>query len=220
MLKQTLEIKPLLLGFGLALSATFLAACAGTGSDTGSTAVQHAGDETQAESSESQAAVQASPQNGNMDADKGIDAVIKFAKEVEIDGTVKNEETARPSAGTEAEKELPQQYVFHFETNSVSLKNDALQEIEKHAHYLRAHANSVVSISGHADIRGSSEYNQALSLKRAHAVAEKLRQLGVAEEQIMVASHGEGAPAVDEGNWGENRRVELEYLDDYMLSTR
>ncbi len=85
---------------------------------------------------------------------------------------------------------------------------------------LRLHADRMVDenrsviLQGHADERGTPEYNLALGERRAKAVAQLLRTFGVADSQIEVVSFGEESPAVtghEEASWAKNRRVELSY---------
>ncbi|WP_251357908.1 peptidoglycan-associated lipoprotein Pal [Kangiella sp. TOML190] len=85
---------------------------------------------------------------------------------------------------------------------------------------LRLHAermvrdNRSVILEGHADERGTPEYNLALGERRAKAVAQLLRTFGVSGSQIEVVSFGEESPAVaghEESTWAKNRRVELNY---------
>ena len=67
-------------------------------------------------------------------------------------------------------------------------------------------------IEGHADERGTNEYNLALGERRAQAVEQYLKSLGVTGSQLSVISYGEEKPAVegqDESNWAKNRRVEF-----------
>jgi peptidoglycan-associated lipoprotein len=68
-------------------------------------------------------------------------------------------------------------------------------------------------ISGHADERGSDEYNLALGNRRAAAAKRYLTGKGVADGRLEVVSYGEERPANpghDEGSWAENRRDEFE----------
>ena len=70
----------------------------------------------------------------------------------------------------------------------------------------------VVVIEGHADERGSEEYNLALGERRAEAVRRYLEALGVAESQLRIVSYGESKPAAlgsDEAAWRLNRRAEF-----------
>ena len=67
-------------------------------------------------------------------------------------------------------------------------------------------------IEGHADERGSEEYNLALGERRAEAVRKYLAALGVPSSQMRIVSYGESRPAVtghDESAWGLNRRAEF-----------
>ncbi len=126
-------------------------------------------------------------------------------------------EPAPAEAPTEA---LPTRFVFSFATNSASLDEADYAEIKRHAEYLVAHPDAVITIAGHADIRGPKSLNEKLARARADAVALALKENGVSESQILVTSFGESVPVVSENNWRENRRVEIEYLDDYRLSAR
>ena len=69
-----------------------------------------------------------------------------------------------------------------------------------------------LSLEGHADDRGSREYNLALGQKRAEAVAQQLSVMGVAAGQVEPVSFGKERPAVQgtgEAVWAKNRRVEV-----------
>ena len=69
-------------------------------------------------------------------------------------------------------------------------------------------------LEGHADERGTREYNVALSERRSQAVEKFLRVQGVSSSQIDVVSYGEEKPAASghsEMDWAKNRRVEINY---------
>jgi outer membrane protein OmpA-like peptidoglycan-associated protein len=221
-------LKSGLFTLGLSLAALSVVGCAGTGSDA-----------SQQPSSDTTTNVQQTAQSGSSagtytqdatpsEADERIAAVVKFAKEVELDNSAEEKTDGNKSSNmastdetpSATHNELPQHYVFHFDTNSTSLDEEAKKDLKKHAHYLTGNPDSVVTISGHSDMRGASDYNIELSRKRAQAVADTLKSLGVGEDQIIIASHGEDVPMIDASNWTENRRVELEYMDDSMISTR
>lgn len=119
-----------------------------------------------------------------------------------------------------AEETLPTRYVFSFKTNSASLSESDYEEIKRHADYLVSHPDAMITIAGHADIRGPKALNEKLARARAEAVALALMENGVSEAQILVTSHGEEVPVINENNWQENRRAEIEYIDDYRLSSR
>ena len=72
-----------------------------------------------------------------------------------------------------------------------------------------------IRISGHADERGSDEYNLALGLRRAAEAKRYLAALGVAEDRIEIVTFGEERPAVQghsEEAWALNRRAEFEVI--------
>jgi peptidoglycan-associated lipoprotein len=71
-----------------------------------------------------------------------------------------------------------------------------------------------VRLEGHADERGSREYNIGLGERRAQAVRRALMLQGTGDEQLVTVSYGEERPAEsgsDEAAWAKNRRVELVY---------
>ena len=100
---------------------------------------------------------------------------------------------------------------FYFEYDSSDLKQEALRALDVHAKDLKASGARVV-LEGHADERGTREYNMALGERRAKAVQRYLVLQGVSQGQLELVSYGEERPAVtgsDEQSWAQNRRVEL-----------
>jgi peptidoglycan-associated lipoprotein len=86
--------------------------------------------------------------------------------------------------------------------------------IQAHADYLAQHPTVKVTLEGHTDERGSREYNIGLGERRAKAVAEMMKLMGVSADQISTVSYGEERPAAlghDESAWHLNRRVEIVY---------
>ena len=83
-----------------------------------------------------------------------------------------------------------------------------------HAEFLASHSEITIVLEGHADERGSREYNIALGEKRAKAIKQLMTLQGVAEAQIQVISFGEERPVAlghDSSAWNLNRRVEILY---------
>ena len=78
----------------------------------------------------------------------------------------------------------------------------------------------MLHVNGHADERGTPSHNADLSARRARQVATLLASFGVPAAQMNVASFGASVPAGDLRRWDKNRRVELLYADDYVLSAR
>lgn len=102
---------------------------------------------------------------------------------------------------------------FYFDFDQSTIKQEARAALEAHAAYLVESGSNVV-LEGHADERGTREYNLALGERRAQAVARYLTVLGVSSSQIDSVSYGEERPASmghDDSSWSLNRRVELRY---------
>lgn len=100
--------------------------------------------------------------------------------------------------------------VFYFDFDKSEVKGPALDALKAHAAYLKMDSSAKVNLAGHADERGTREYNLALGERRGKAVAQILMSEGVASSQIEVISYGEEKPA-DFSNHAKNRRVELSY---------
>ena len=104
--------------------------------------------------------------------------------------------------------------IIYFDYDSSSVLSQFNEIIEAHANFLQANPNLTTTLEGHADERGSREYNLALGEQRALAVKKQLVVLGASPTQIRTVSYGEERPAVpghDEQAWGLNRRVEFVY---------
>jgi len=103
------------------------------------------------------------------------------------------------------------QYVFYFDFDQSALDPQTRAALDAQANVLR-NSSGVVRLEGHADERGSREYNLALGERRANAIANYLVLQGIERSRIETVSYGEERPAVlgsDEGTWQRNRRVEL-----------
>lgn len=104
--------------------------------------------------------------------------------------------------------------VIYFEFDSSDVTSQARDVISAHAQNLSQNPKLSVVLEGHADERGTREYNIALGERRAKAVKQLLVVQGVQDSQIQVISFGEERPAAvghDESAWSLNRRVELLY---------
>ena len=109
---------------------------------------------------------------------------------------------------------LLSQRVVYFDFDSSTIKDDAIALVKAHGEYLANNSNATVTLEGHADERGTREYNIALGERRADAVRRMLMSQGVASSQINVISYGEERPAKlghNEDAWKFNRRVVFVY---------
>ena len=106
------------------------------------------------------------------------------------------------------------QRVIYFDFDSSHLTPEAQRVVEAHAQYLAGNPGMAVVLEGHADERGTREYNLALGEHRANTVNEMFQGLGVAPDAIRTISYGEERPVSmgqDESAWSLNRRVEILY---------
>lgn len=129
-------------------------------------------------------------------------------------------ETAAPEVVEPVETEVVEQVIeepvvidttFYFEFDSANLNTAARAALMLHAEQLNANPRSI-RLEGHADERGSREYNMALGERRANAARDFLVLQGVDASMIETVSYGEERPAVMGGGemaWSKNRRVEL-----------
>jgi len=104
--------------------------------------------------------------------------------------------------------------VIYFRYDSYEVLPEYQTVLTAHAGYLASHGARTVTLEGHADERGSPEYNIALGEQRAKAVSKLMQLQGVNGGQLQVVSYGEEKPAVpghDEASWQQNRRVEISY---------
>jgi peptidoglycan-associated lipoprotein len=104
--------------------------------------------------------------------------------------------------------------IIYFDFDSASVRSDAMPVIEAHAQYLISNPSVAIFLEGHADERGTREYNIGLGDQRGEAVRRLLVARGVSAQQISVVSYGEERPAVagqDDFSYSQNRRVEIVY---------
>lgn len=113
-----------------------------------------------------------------------------------------------------AEAELLAKRVIYFDYDSAQIRSDFISVVNAHGRNLAENANARIRLEGHADERGSREYNIALSEYRAEAVRNLMKFQGVRAGQIETVAYGEEKPAElghNETAWSRNRRVEIVY---------
>lgn len=121
---------------------------------------------------------------------------------------------AAMSAQERMDKNLRETTVFYFDFDEATVRAEGKAALAAHARYLAANPSVKVVLEGHADERGTREYNLALGERRAKAVQSFLAVQGASRAQSEVISYGEEKPAVMASNdsaWSQNRRVELKY---------
>jgi len=121
------------------------------------------------------------------------------------------EEARRREAANRARAVLQQQVYFEFDR--ADLTPQARELLKAKLEVLRNFSAVTLTVAGHADERGSDEYNLALGNRRANAVRQYLIQQGVLSGRMQTVSFGEEQPAVvghDESAWSRNRRAEFQ----------
>ena len=96
-----------------------------------------------------------------------------------------------------------------FDLDSSQLRPDGRDTLNKQAAWLKQYTNYAITVEGHADERGTREYNLALGARRAQTVASFLAAQGVPATRMKTISYGKERPEVvgsDEGAWSRNRR--------------
>lgn len=123
-------------------------------------------------------------------------------------------DTVQVDNGSGSAATLLGQRVVYFDFDKSAIRADAYEALQAHAQYLSSHQGSKIRLEGHADERGTREYNMALGERRAKAVVSFLTANGAAGAQFEVVSFGEEKPVADsheESSWAQNRRAELVY---------
>jgi peptidoglycan-associated lipoprotein len=117
---------------------------------------------------------------------------------------------ARARAIEEARATLVE--MVHFDYDKSDIRPDAAEILRRKVEVLRASPQVQMRIAGHADERGSTEYNLALGNRRAESVRQFLTGFGLATNRFTIISYGEERPLVSQSNeqaWAQNRRAEF-----------
>jgi peptidoglycan-associated lipoprotein len=97
-----------------------------------------------------------------------------------------------------------------FDTDSTSIRADASQTLDRQAQWLARYPNYAITVEGHADERGTREYNLALGARRASATKAYLASRGVPAGRMKTISYGKERPVAtcdDISCWSQNRRA-------------
>ena len=114
-----------------------------------------------------------------------------------------------PTAGTVEDFQVNVGDRVFFDTDRSDLSGAARGTLDRQAAWLQQYASVAVTVEGHADERGTREYNLALGERRANSVRNYLVSLGIPASRITTVSYGKERPAVVGSNpqaWSQNRR--------------
>ena len=194
----------------------FVAACSSTGETTDASASAQAAQvaveaaslaQTQADAQalkDAQAAAALIEAQALADAKAAQQAADNAAAEV----------AAQKQQAQEAAQALA--HVIYFDFDQSTIKPEFRTALNSHAAYLSQNLSARIVLEGHADERGTREYNIALGERRGNAVSRYLVVQGVSIEAIEVVSFGEERPVnsgSDSASLSENRRVEVRYVN-------
>jgi peptidoglycan-associated lipoprotein len=145
--------------------------------------------------------------------DTARDDSIRLANEAAARDRAENErrERERTERETAGAREVLTEIIF-FQYDSDEISGDAEQNLRLKAAVLAANPSVRLRIEGHADQRGSTEYNLALAQRRAEAVRAFLANYGIDPDRFTTVSFGKERPLVegdDEESWARNRRAEF-----------
>lgn len=112
------------------------------------------------------------------------------------------------------EQELRRENIIYFDFDRSEVQTEFAQVLQAHGNYLVEHPSVRVLIEGHADERGTPEYNIALGERRAKAVVKYLQGMGVQPSQMSIVSYGEEKPldfSRSDDGFAKNRRAVMVY---------
>jgi peptidoglycan-associated lipoprotein len=134
-------------------------------------------------------------------------------KELQPDGASLNGKGGAGSATPGSQRDFAQNVgdIVYFSTDSTDLTPEAQQTLTSQSRWLQQYAQYSITIEGHADERGTREYNIALGAKRAQTVRDFLSRNGVNGQRVRTISFGKERPVAvcnDISCWSQNRRAQ------------
>ena len=130
------------------------------------------------------------------------------ARQDAADAAQRREDARRAEAAADARRTLEAVVLFEYDESDITAATERL--LRAKLPVLRSSPTVRLRLEGHADERGSTEYNLALGSRRAESVREFLSGFGISADRLTTTSFGEERPAVnrsDEAAWAQNRRV-------------
>lgn len=133
-----------------------------------------------------------------------------------VDLTSDSDTPSEAASDPMSDLDIGEPYVkIYFDYDQDALREDALSDLLKVSRLMKDNLKYTLLVEGHADERGTREYNLALSERRAKAVEDFLSASGVSSFNVEVVGYGEEKP-VDNGSnesaWSQNRRAELFFI--------
>ena len=165
-------------------------------------------------------ALAACSSNDSSDEQASVDSNAEIAQQQqrEAEEAVRVQAAKRAAEIEEQERQaldkLRSEHIIYFGFDVSNVDDEFSEILNAHAKFLNANSNVKVIVEGHADERGTPEYNIALGERRAKSVVTYLENMGVSSSQLSVVSYGEEKPMVkdrSEEAFSKNRRAVLVY---------
>lgn len=128
----------------------------------------------------------------------------------EQDNVAQPQGTVVPGSQADFVQKMAGKDVIYFDTDRFDIDNIDASALQSQAQWLARYPYKRATIEGHADERGTREYNLALGERRANAAKNYLVSIGVDASRLSVISYGKERPAAlgsDEASWAKNRRA-------------
>ena len=200
----------------------FLAACSSTGETTDASASAQAAQVAAEAASLAQTQADAQALKDAQAAAAAAAAAALIEAQALADAEAAQQAADNAAAQVAAQKQQAQKaaealaHVIYFDFDQSTIKAEFRTALNGHAAYLSQNPSAKIVLEGHADERGTREYNIALGERRGNAVSRYLVVQGVSVDAIEVVSFGEERPVNaghDSASLAENRRVEVRYIN-------
>lgn len=135
--------------------------------------------------------------------------------EAPVNQTVRTETPAKMSLDEAVDRMAENFARVYFDFDSSTLGAESKAALDANVRIMQQHPSLTVEIQGHADERGTTDYNVALGDRRANAVRKHMILTGVSSDRVRTVSYGEEVPAIrgsNESAWSKNRRAEFRIL--------
>ena len=129
-----------------------------------------------------------------------------------VEVSVNDDENKADEVYDYSSKDIMANAVVYFDFDQYTLSSKSIQTLRSIAQVMEDNKDLEITVSGHADERGTREYNLALGQRRGEAVRDYLLLNGISKNRITVKSYGEEYPLVkgsNESSWAKNRRAEI-----------
>ena len=129
-----------------------------------------------------------------------------------VEVSVKDDKNKADEVYDYSSKAIMANAVVYFDFDQYTLSSKSIQTLRSIAQVMEDNKDLEITVSGHADERGTREYNLALGQRRGESVRDYLLLNGISKNRITVKSYGEEYPLVkgsNESSWAKNRRAEI-----------